>query len=241
MQVKIIGTGSTGNTAVIDDTLIIDAGCKEVVRGKYLFLSHSHTDHTKYLSSHFNGLAVFATEKTQKALLEKHPYVTFNTIEPNEVLRFDGYVIRVVPLKHDVECMGFEIYSLETQEKIFFATDFNEIVDETTFINSLKWKNYNALYIECNNTLSAVDFVDELFTEAFGTSVPKDSFHKNRSFRNHSNADYITSLFERAGYSENNRFTEPVHLLHKSKTYYPHAPEKIVKLCKIANIINPIY
>lgn len=249
MDVKIINTGSKGNCAVIDDVLIIDAGWNVMPEGNAVFLTHQHTDHTKHLDN-MTGLPIYALEATAEKLMKdpRFAYTAFNLIKAGEpiVVYASSVEYHVVPfdVNHDVPCVGFDITKrnriLEDETRIFWATDFNTLGYENGFIDNLRKKVYDAIYIEANNTLNQTDFMDVFFPEE-GAKEPRDAFHRSRSFNTHCNVDYLIHLFTRAGYSERKKFTEPVTLLHKSSYYYPQNPDRVVDLCKMVNIINPLY
>lgn len=241
MEVNVVHSGSSGNLCVIDGVIAIDAGWQydRISTLKGLFLTHMHTDHTKYLQD-FACVPIYATEETASKLMEKRfPYIAFNKIDVRKIIGIengnDMYIISLWLMKHDAPCIGFEIR--KDEEVIFYATDFNEIVDEERFVKLLRDKHFDALYIECNNTLLPTDFLDVYF----GEEVPRDEFHRRKSYENHCNVGYLYSLFERAGYTSKRRFTEPVTLLHKSSFYYMQNPERLVELQKIANIQNLMF
>lgn len=249
MNVKIIHSGSSGNCATIDDLLIIDMGWDCSPEGKIVLITHHHGDHTKYLKNVF-GLPFYALKETAEALQKKpeYSYTAFQVLETKNKYQFINnehtYLISPVEMNHDVPCVGFDITRTNTEtfeeSRIFFATDFNSFEDEQRFVRNLKNKVYDAIYIEANNTLNPADFMDVYFPEE-GEKAPRDEFHRRRSYQNHSNVDYILGLFKQAGYNEENKFTEPVTLLHKSSYYYPQNPERVVELCKTVKITNPVY
>lgn len=244
MEVNVIHSGSSGNLTVIDGVIAIDAGWKyeNVSNLKAVFLTHMHSDHTKHLSD-FGGVPVYATEATAEQLMaKKFPYLAFGTVEGNKTYNIDvghvTYMITPVLVKHDAPCVGYEIFKTGESYVIFYATDFNSIVEEERFVMQLRNKYFDELYIECNNTLSPTNFIDVYFSE---NDAPKDEFHRRKSYENHCNVNYLISLFERAGYSEGKPFTEPVTLLHKSSYYYMCNPEALVNLKKIANVQNLMF
>ena len=245
MKIEIVASGSSGNCAIIDGFIAIDVGVPPTCAVEYVFLTHHHTDHTKHLDKVRNA-QLFCLGETAEKLYAKNPYITPNRIVTGRVIHISGpsnaeYIILPIMVKHDAPCVGFDIskqiYGNEV-ERVLFATDFNSIIDETNVVCALREKRYYEVYIECNNTLCYDDFIDVYFL-ADGERPPKDEFHRRRSYENHCNVGYLISLFERAGYSEQNRFTEPVTLLHKSSFYYHQNIERIVDLCKIANVRNP--
>lgn len=239
MKVKVHATGSTGNCVTIDDVIVIDAGVYVDTPAENLLITHHHTDHTKELAK-YAAVPTFATAETIDKLRVKHPFHTFNVLDvdrPIELCTSRGrYLVRLIKLKHDAPCVGFDIELLSVTDnedgvrRILYATDFNEILTPI-FLGA-----YDEIYIECNNSLNVHNIVDVYF----GDDIPKDEFHRRKSFGNHCNVDYLIDLFKREGYDVHNKFPKPVTLLHKSSYYYATNPERIVHLCKIANIVNPV-
>lgn len=246
MNVNILKSGSSGNCVVIDDTIIIDAGyCPEVTpKGRAVLVTHSHSDHVKCLDR-FADLPIYTSKQTADTLSSRYPFIPFNilkTVEdvsvfdmvaPTYRIPFDAkpgeeYLVRAVLLNHDVPCIGFDIQ--HDGERILYATDFS------AFRENINVRDYTALYLECNNTLQYSDMADVFFSEA----EPKDGFHRRKSFRNHCNSSYLYHLFESAGFSESNPCDIPLTLLHKSTYYYSTTPEEIIRLCRIANVKNPL-
>jgi len=222
MDVVIINSGSNGNCAVIDDTLIIDAGWNCTPKGKYVLLTHHHSDHTKHLDK-MGGLPIYCTGETAEALREKWPYVAFQIVPTDTLLELGDYQIRFTPVKHDAPCVAFDIR--KGAERILWATDFSE------FLAPINLNAYDALYIECNNTLYVEDMGDVYFSE----TKPKDEFHRRKSFQNHCNVQYLIDMFKQQP------CYAPLTLLHRSSHYYLHNTERIAELCKVANVTNPLY
>jgi hypothetical protein len=197
-----------------------------------LLLTHHHTDHTKALDK-YKGLPIYATRDTADHLRGRYPYVEFNCLCVGEKYVFDldagRFFVTPVQLKHDVPCVGFDIE--HDGERILFATDFNEIIDE------IDVRDYTALYLECNNTLLDADIAEMYFAE----KLPKDEFHRRKSFSNHCNVGYLVKMFTDAGFTPENRCETPLVLLHKSSFYYTSHVERLVPLCRIANVRNPLF
>lgn len=232
MKVEIIASGSRGNCVVIEDELIIDVGVEPPLKGSVVLLTHQHTDHTKALDK-VQGLPIWATRETAEALADKFPYIEFSILGSGNVYKFNTpsgkeFYVHPIKLKHDAPCVGYDITC--DGERILYATDFNEILDE------IDVRDYTALYLECNNTLSHKNMHEVFFADV----KPKDEFHRRKSFYNHCNIGYLKSLFTRAGFDENNRCEIPLTLMHKSSYFYASNPEAVVELCKIANVQNPL-
>ena len=246
MNVQIYGTGSSGNMTVIDDFLIIDAGLSGNPRGEVILLTHSHTDHTKALPK-LGGIPLYATAATAAKLQEKWPYMGFNILTPNDPLtlrRGVGATYYVIPieLKHDVPCVGFDITCVPDrgdETRILWLTDFCQIVNEEVVIENLRKRVYDHVYIECNNTLTQTDILDCYISDD-DTPLPRDEYHRRKSFQNHCNISYLESLFTRAGFTKEKRYVDPVTLIHKSTYYYHANVERLLTLCTIANVINPL-
>jgi hypothetical protein len=241
MKVNIIGSGSRGNAATIDDTIVIDAGCRGIACGTLVLLTHAHTDHTQYVSE-LRGLPIYCSTAAADTLNIKYS-ITFNAFESGDILSQKNgeyqYRIEVIELKHDAPCHGFDITRFKNgalDSRILWLTDFNTIVDEEIIIERLREGVYTHLYVECNNTLTLED-INEIY---IGDEIPKDEFHRRKSFQNHCNVQYLIKLFSRAGFSNENRCNVPLTLLHKSSYYYTYNPERIVELCLIANVKNPL-
>lgn len=145
-DVKIIGTGSDGNSIVIDDKILIDAGLSWKVLSPYLtrkitavFITHEHGDHCN--PSIFNRIA-----QNRPALL-KATYVnksTYHKLElrankaarliPEKNILHEGtvvnikrrssnYQLKTYKLVHDVENYGLVFTNLDTGKTLIHATD----------------------------------------------------------------------------------------------------------------------
>lgn len=249
MKVDIKGSGSKGNCAVIDDTIVIDAGINvKDILATHVLITHVHSDHTKHLAN-FSGLQIYALQETIDKLREKaeFKYMAINVIEPNvpfgiyDTAGMYQYSVKPIPVTHDVPCVAFEVsrFDLDTRKtkRIFFGTDFSAITDEENFVENVKYELYNHIYIECNNSLSPLDFHDIHFPEN-GEKPPKDAFHRERSFNNHASVNYLRRIFELANYNERRPLKTPVTLLHKSSFYYAHNTDALLELGKIVNVTN---
>lgn len=242
MEVNILASGSSGNCATIDGRIMIDAGAR--VRGLFpaaILLTHAHFDHVCRLPD-YPLQQILCTEEVAEQVKEVHRYARFKTDLHFRLDFGDGcYKISTVQLRHDVPCVGFDITFtprlLGERTRILWLSDFSVIVDARHIEWCLKAGVYNELFIECNNTLSMDNMLDDMF--AGQPEDPVEGLHKERAFNTHFSAAKMLSLFRSAGFSEEKPCPTPLTLLHKSSKYYDPNAEVIFKLCKIANVQNP--
>ncbi len=134
MLLKVIGTGSKGNSYVLEsenEALILDAGCrmKDVLKAiDYnvskicgVLITHEHGDHAKYIQQYLDcGISVYMP----KSVYERFEISTFaRKIHYNEFYYIGHFGISPFSLPHDgTENYGFCIYHLENG-KFIYMTD----------------------------------------------------------------------------------------------------------------------
>lgn len=177
MKLKVLASGSTGNSYILEseaEALVIEAGVpfKELIRHvdhrKIVgcLVSHEHKDHAGYVGQYImRGIKVYS------------PY----TVSRNEeVLRFGGF--NYIPFKnhHDVSCYGFKINHKDLGQLIF-GTDTGYI--EYTFKGTNHW------LIECNYSKDILDervdnglnpvLADRIVRDHMSLETCKDFFKAN--------------------------------------------------------------
>lgn len=135
MNIKVIGSGSSGNCYRIDDNktaLLIECGLpiKKIKEGcnfdfsrvKGCLLSHSHRDHSR--AAEFimlSGIELYTSPETAaECHLNSHRLHLLKPLKGENIGSFEVFAFSV---HHDVPTSGFLIYSYETQEKLLFITD----------------------------------------------------------------------------------------------------------------------
>ena len=185
-NVEIIGTGSSGNSVVIDNSIMIDAGLPYKTLLPYLkkvaaiLITHRHGDH-------INAAAMKKTATLRPALVKKRLWLNADTrrslaqktgIVPEtdaltgywkKEIKVRGgktYTLETFPLKHDVENQGI-IVTNSDNEKLIYATD-------TTTLDYAPKTTYDTLLIEGN-------WCEDIFEEYLDTN---DLILIHRAMRN---------------------------------------------------------
>lgn len=138
MRLRVIGSGSSGNTYLLEsskEVLIIDAGVNPICVKEALdfdlskvvgvLVTHEHVDHAKHADYYENlGITVFK------------PYETGQTKG-----KYGRFTVSAFPLVHNVPCYGFLI-NHKDMGNLIYATD-------TAYI---KWifRNINHFLVEAN-------------------------------------------------------------------------------------------
>ncbi|WP_313386930.1 MBL fold metallo-hydrolase [Chishuiella sp.] len=185
MQLKILGTGSSGNCYILEnnkEALIIELGLSfskikqaldfnlDKVVGA--LVTHEHGDHAgaggKGIKDALNnGINVYASAGTFRAFDIKH--YNANIIQAKKSFQIGNFKILPFDVHHDVnEPLGFLIDHEETG-RVLFATD-------TTYID-YTFPNLNNIIIEAN-------YCEEIIKEKLGSSW-QGEFLKNRILKSH--------------------------------------------------------
>lgn len=129
MKIKVLGSGSKGNSALIQTTscnILIDAGIslKQINERiqttlpniDILIITHIHTDHTKYLNQIIKKYnpQILSLSKDIKELLP-------NKIIDEEEYKIKNTTIKLFKVSHDVECCGTIIK--ENNKELVYITD----------------------------------------------------------------------------------------------------------------------
>lgn len=136
MNIKVIGSGSSGNCYLISDgktKVLLETGLpvREIQRGcdyqltqvEAALVTHCHLDHAKAAKAVMqNGINVYASAGTFEALhLEGHRVKKIKSMDKFTVGSFD---ILAFDVEHDApEPLGFLLYSIYSKEKLLYFTD----------------------------------------------------------------------------------------------------------------------
>ena len=183
MQLKVLGSGSSGNCYLLEnetEILIIECGVTisdikigldfSFTKVVGCILTHEHMDHAKCAKDIMkNGVKLYTSRGTIRELgLDVRHHRLF-TIKAGEVVNVGGFKILPFKTEHDVaEPLGFIINHIETGN-ILFITDSYYVED--TF------KNLNNIIIEAN-------FSQDIIEERVRKGASPE-FLRNRIFKSH--------------------------------------------------------
>ncbi|MGV0847410.1 MBL fold metallo-hydrolase [Empedobacter falsenii] len=185
MQLKIIGTGSSGNCYILEnekEALIIELGLnfskiKEALNFDLTnvvgaVISHCHLDHAKGIKDALkNGIEVYSSAGTFDFFSLKHHNAKI--IKSKQAFQIGNFKILPFNVHHDVnEPLGFLIDHEETGRCLF--------VTDTTYID-YTFPNLNNIIIEAN-------YCEEIIKEKLGDTW-QGEFLKNRILKSHMSLD----------------------------------------------------
>ena len=154
MELKVLGTGSSGNCYLLKDnneTLVLDAGIKikdikvgldfNLMNVSGVFITHEHTDHSKS-----------ADALRSIGLLVAEPYKTSNPDGTNTMsFKMGGYAVNSFPLPHDgVENRGAYIIT-PSGRKVLYMTDYEYCAFNFDRLG------IDTMLIECNYSIDPQD------------------------------------------------------------------------------------
>lgn len=164
MKFKIIGTGSSGNCFLLDETIMIDCGLpylkiKEHIENvRAVLLTHIHGDHfniatIRRLSIHNNNIQFYCGSWLKQELINVIDESQVHVVDFGTVKNISGYKFSMVEAYHDVQNCGFRI--MKDGFKHFHITD-------TFTLDGISALNYDSASIECNHEINkALDLIDE--------------------------------------------------------------------------------
>ena len=140
MQIEVLGSSSAGNAYLISDntsSILLECGLPirdmqiksdfKIAQVDACLISHLHLDHSKAIHDVLKmGIDVYALPETLSALNVSEHYRT-HSIEPLKPITVNTFEIMAVTMYHDCPCVGYMVYSKNTNERLFFATDTYKI------------------------------------------------------------------------------------------------------------------
>jgi phosphoribosyl 1,2-cyclic phosphodiesterase len=140
LQIEVLGSSSAGNAYLVSDgssSILLECGLPirdmqiksdfRIANAGACLISHFHTDHSKAIHDVLKmGVDVYALPETLSTLGVSDHYRTHN-IEPLNPITVNTFEIMAVTMYHDCPCVGYMVYSNNTNERLFFATDTYKI------------------------------------------------------------------------------------------------------------------
>lgn len=140
MQIDVLASSSSGNAYIVSDgvnSILLEAGIpyKELqMKSNFkvneviaCIVSHSHLDHSKAIKDLVGAaIDVYALPETLSAMNVSEHHRTHSVV-PGETIEIGTFRVMPVTMYHDCPCVGYMIYSEQTKERLFFATDTYKI------------------------------------------------------------------------------------------------------------------
>lgn len=189
MELKVIGSGSQGNSYILtNDTnvLLIELGVNFKRIKKALdfnisnvdgaLVSHIHSDHSKAIKDAVEcGIDVYSGAETIEATgLKNH---RLKPMKAKKAYMIGSFKVMPFELRHDVPCLGF-IIKHEDCGNVVFITD--------TYYSPFRFKDVNQWIIEANYSQSILDGKD-----GYGN---QNDFLRNRVMSSHLSIENCSSL-----------------------------------------------
>jgi phosphoribosyl 1,2-cyclic phosphodiesterase len=240
IEVKVFGSGSSGNSYLIDDghsQLILEAGVRFIrVQQKLnhnftnvagVLITHEHRDHCKYIRNFVDktGADIYATKGTIDQMfadpvlkLKFTSMYRFKPVEYKKTMKIGTWFVTPFETKHDVaEPCGFLIDNIDG-DRLVFITD--------SYYVKYKFPNVTHMMIEANYSEEIIE-----------SNLNSDKFSKKLKTRiKGSHFDLAnTTKFVQANKSDK---LQEIHLIHLSDS---NSNEKEFKkeIQKVAGV--PVY
>jgi phosphoribosyl 1,2-cyclic phosphodiesterase len=208
MEIKVIGSGSSGNAYRVSDgktTILLDCGLipAKIQQGcdfklsdiSGALISHQHGDHTnscKGLERY--GMEFYGSKDCFDALgLTSFQYHAIDPLQPFRIGTFD---VMAFDVHHDVRNYGYYIHSIQMNENLVYVTD--------TYYVSETFPNLNYIMFECNYSLEAVN-------ESIAKGYIPEAL-KHRLLSSHMSLDHFIDMLKANDLSN----VRAVYLLHLS-------------------------
>jgi phosphoribosyl 1,2-cyclic phosphodiesterase len=139
MKYKIIASGSSGNSILLDNGILLDCGVPfKAIEGvihkiKAVFISHEHHDHMnlstiKKIHDLRPTVRFIVGFWLKQCLLSKGiNAANIDVIEHGKVYKYNTFRVMPFILIHDVKNYGIKIIDMQAKQKIFYAVDTNRI------------------------------------------------------------------------------------------------------------------
>lgn len=162
MKLTVLGSSSSGNSYILeasDGVLVIECGLPFIEVKKAIdfkidrivgaIVTHQHGDHAKYIAEYLkSAIRVCALKEVFDAHTLKQR-IFCKTIEPMHGYRIGTFKVFVLPVEHDVPCVGFVIEHAE-MGKMLFVTD--------TMMFEYRIENLSHILLEANYSDEILDY-----------------------------------------------------------------------------------
>lgn len=204
LNYKIISSGSKGNCVIIED-MMFDVGVTfksikdELYNVKYLFITHTHTDHINFktiekIRKNFPRVQIIANWHVATKITVDH------IVGDETMLTLKNREIQSFLCPHDVVCHGFAVYLKD--KNFIYATD-------TTSLENAPKIKYDYMFIESNHDENKIEQVRNNSKQLFGYDAWKGAMR------------HLSTQKSKAFYYMHRKNKESKWIeLHKSERFY---------------------
>ncbi|MDD4986527.1 MAG: MBL fold metallo-hydrolase [Dehalococcoidales bacterium] len=232
MNIRTIGSGSSGNAHLIDDShtkLLLDCGItwKRIQQTlnyhtseiEAVLVTHLHMDHCKGVRDAMRaGVDVFMTRETAEALGVEGNHRA-QMIDPKVQFQIGSWIILPFSVQHDCPgAVGFLLHSMETQEKLVYLTD--------SYYSRYTFKGVTHLLLEINYDMQTLN------ENVASGIVPVEM--KNRLLQSHFSLENAVDFLKACDLSK----VQQIWIIHSSDT---NANRERIKRTIQSKFGKPVY
>lgn len=232
MNIQTIGSGSSGNAHLIDDThtkILLDCGLpwKKIQQAldyrtseiEAILVSHLHADHCKGVKDAMRaGIDCYMTRETAEALGVEGNHRA-QMIDPKVQFQVGSWIVLPFPVQHDCPgTVGYLLHSTVSQEKLCYITD--------SFYSRYTFKGVTHLLLEINYDMQTLN------ENVASGIVPVEM--KNRLLQSHFSLENAVDFLKACDLSK----VQQIWIIHSSDT---NANRERIKRTIQSKFGKPVY
>lgn len=190
MNVKILASGSSGNSVLLNDNILIDAGmtikafdAHALDNIEVLIITHHHGDHMKLpllrelikrgITTYLPKLAMAEISKEGKLDLAPLLHNQVFLLDDTTQIDVDGVTITAYPQKHH-DIVNYALV-LESDKRVLYATDLDTLEPSDLGVGLLSLGNFDIILLEGNyDEVYLREYIEYMVSLVPGEPSPTD-------------------------------------------------------------------